>query len=38
LSILTKAWFEMLIMAFVIEAIHRKQLLGGILQSVRTKQ
>jgi riboflavin transporter FmnP len=38
LSILTKAWFEMLIMAFVMEAIHRKQLLGGILQSARMKQ
>jgi riboflavin transporter FmnP len=33
-SILVKAWFEILVMAFIVEAIHRKQLFNGILSPV----
>jgi len=36
-SILAKAWFEILVMAFVVEAIHRKHLLDGVLRSVQIK-
>jgi len=36
-SILAKAWFEILVMAFIVEAIHRKRLLSGILRSVQMK-
>ena len=36
-SVLIKAWFEILVMAFIVEAIHRKRLLSGILRSVQMK-
>jgi riboflavin transporter FmnP len=37
ISILTKAWFEIFIMGFIIEAIYRKKLLAGILRSIKMK-
>jgi len=36
-SILAKAWFEMFVMGFVVEAIHRKKLFSGILRSAQIK-
>ena len=36
-AILIKAWFEVFVMAFVVEAIYRKKLFSGILNPVQTK-
>jgi len=37
-SILTKAWFEIFVMAFIVEAIYRKQLFRGVLHSLQLKK